>query len=75
MCPPARSRPRPLGPGALSKLVEKLVVELGDLELVMDCPTRREELAGLPVQAIKLLLQVGGACRACVHAWFFGKVA
>ncbi len=46
--------------GALSKLVDKLVSELGDLELVMDCGGRRGQLLGLPFEAVRLLLQVGG---------------
>ncbi|GIL91432.1 hypothetical protein Vretimale_17820 [Volvox reticuliferus] len=42
---------------ALSKLVDKLISELGDLELVMDCPARKAQLLGLPYEAVRLLLQ------------------
>ncbi|GLI71464.1 hypothetical protein VaNZ11_016690 [Volvox africanus] len=42
---------------ALSKLVDKLISELGDLEMVMDCPARKAQLLGLPYEAVRLLLQ------------------
>ncbi|KXZ46126.1 hypothetical protein GPECTOR_46g195 [Gonium pectorale] len=43
--------------GALSRLVDKLVSDLGDLELVLDDPGRKAQLVGLPYEAMRLLLQ------------------